>query len=73
MKTDSVIALIDEAKSMMFEQFNLLPKDIENPDVYWHNAWKMKINRAIPYEGYYAIFRYVDDNIKKGRTTITLE
>jgi len=68
LKTGSVIALIDEAKNVIYEQFGLVPEEVENPDIYWHNAWKMKIHRAIPHDGYHAKFRYVDDNIEKGES-----
>jgi len=66
LKNERVIALTDESESLILDQFGLAPEDIENPDVYWHNAWKMKIYRAIPHEGYHVKYRYVDENPKVG-------
>ena len=66
LKKERIIALREESKRMIYKQFGLRPEDIENPDVYWHNAWKMKVYRAIPYDGYHVEFRYVDEDPKKG-------
>jgi len=59
-RTDRVIALTEEAKRDIYEQFGLAPNEVENHDIYWHNSWKMKIFQAIPYDGYHAKFSYVD-------------
>lgn len=66
LETERVIALTEEAKKAIYEQFGLAPGEVENPDIYWHNAWKMKVYRAIPYEGYHAQFSYIDDEIEEG-------
>lgn len=66
LKTERVIALTEKAKEMIYEQFGLAPEEVENPDIYWHNAWKMKIYKAIPYEGYHVKFSYVDDGVEEG-------
>ncbi|MEM3871458.1 MAG: DUF3604 domain-containing protein [Nitrososphaeria archaeon] len=60
LKNERIIAFLDEAKSTIYEHFGLKPEDIENHDVYWHNAWKMKIHKAIPYSAYHAKFSLVD-------------
>ena len=61
LKKGSVVALRKEAEKLIAEEFGLEPDDVENPDVYWHNAWKMKVHRAIPYEGYHVRFRCTDE------------
>jgi len=65
LRTDRVIALTEEAEKAICEQFGLEPKEVENQDICWHNAWKMKMYRAIPYEGYHAEFSYVDNEVKE--------
>ncbi|MFB0523778.1 MAG: hypothetical protein ACETV1_08505, partial [Candidatus Bathyarchaeia archaeon] len=42
----------------------LVPGQVDNQDIYWANAWKMKICKAIPYDGYHARFSYVDQDIQ---------
>ncbi len=66
LNSEMVIALTKEAKATIHKQFGLRPNEIENPDIYWHNAWKMKIYRAIPFEGYHAKFKCVDENLNVG-------
>ncbi len=62
-----VIALKEEAMSMIWRQFKLRPEDIENPDVYWHHAWKIKLHRAIPQEAYHVRIRFKDNRLREGR------
>lgn len=66
LRKEKVIALTEEAKTTICEQFGLDPEKVENPDVYWKNAWKMKIYRAIPYEGCHVKFSYTDRNPREG-------
>ena len=66
LENERLIALTDEAKATIGKQFGLQPEQVENVDVFWNNAWKMKICRAIPYEGYYAKFSYTDNNPREG-------
>jgi len=66
LKHERVIALVEESKLRILDQFGLYPEDVENPDVYWHNAWKMKIYRAIPYEGYHVKFSCIDEDPDEG-------
>ncbi|NIM44666.1 MAG: DUF3604 domain-containing protein, partial [Nitrososphaeria archaeon] len=49
-----LIPLMEEVKQAVYEQFGLTPDEVDNPDVFWHNAWKMKISKAIPRAGYHA-------------------
>lgn len=40
--------LIDEAKRLTLERFNLDETAVGNPDHYYHNARKIKLHRAVP-------------------------
>jgi len=66
LQNERLIALMEEAKTTIRKQFGLDPEQVENPDVYWNNAWKNKIYRAIPYEGYHVKFSYTDENPREG-------
>jgi len=65
-RKSGIIALRDEAIKMIKEQFGLSPGDVENPDVYWHHAYKAKIHVAIPEEAYHVKVSYTDENPKEG-------
>ncbi len=67
LKQGRIIALKEEAMKMISQQFNLSPEDVENPDVYWHHAWKVKIHRAIPQEAYHVKIKFTDRNLRDGR------
>ncbi len=66
METSRVIALLDEAERTIYEEFSLSPEDVENKDTFWHNAFKMKIHKAIPREGYKANLKF-RDRLEDGR------
>jgi len=68
LRTERVIALKEEAEKLIGEEFGLTPEEVENPDIYWHNAWKMKVYRAIPYDGYHVKFTYLDDEVERGES-----
>jgi len=68
LRTERVIALKEEAEKLIGEEFGLTPEEVENPDIYWHNAWKMKVYRAIPYDGYHVKFAYLDDEVERGES-----
>ena len=62
-----VIGFLDETKALVRERFLLKPEEIENPDVFWHNAYKVKIHTAVPQAGYTAALEWVDDDMPPGR------
>jgi hypothetical protein len=66
LRSDRLIALTEESRTMIHEEFGLRPEEVENPDVYWHNAWKMKIYRAVPYEGYHVRLSFLDEEPLEG-------
>lgn len=67
LKNSRVVAFKDEVKKHVYDQFSLAPEEIENPDVYWHNAYKIKVHKAIPEEGYRVKFECTDGRPPLGR------
>lgn len=65
-KKSTVIALKDEAVRMIKDQFGLPPEGVENPDIYWHHAYKAKIHLAIPEKAYHVKVSYTDEKPKEG-------
>lgn len=57
-----VLALTDQAKELINDQLGQSPAEVENPDVFYHNAHKVKIHVAIPEVGYTVPFHYVDES-----------
>jgi len=69
MQRSRCIAMMENVKQKVKQQFALDEKQIENPaDVYWQNAYKIKIHKAIPEAGYTATMEFVDDDLKAGRS-----
>jgi len=56
-----------EVESAIRDQFGLSPAQIENADVFYHNAWKIKIHRAAPEAGYTAALHWTDPKPAPGR------
>ncbi|MFW6230191.1 MAG: hypothetical protein ACOC4L_04335, partial [Halanaerobium sp.] len=56
-----VIAHYDQAKATIKKEFGLDPEDIENPDHFYHNAFKLKIHRSVP-ESKYKLSKSFTDN-----------
>jgi hypothetical protein len=63
---ERLIALIDEAKLAIQDNFGLRPEEIENPDIFWHNAWKIRVSKAVPFERYHAKVNYIDNENQEG-------
>lgn len=66
LKKSRIIALREDSVKMILEQFNLSPEDVENPDIYWHHAYKAKIHIAVPQEAYHVKLSYTDNNPREG-------
>jgi hypothetical protein len=49
------------------QQFGLSPEQVENPDVFYHNAYKIKLHKAAPEAGYTASLKFTDSQPKRGR------
>lgn len=56
-----VIAHYEQAKKTIKKEFGLDPEDIENPDHFYHNAFKLKIHRSVP-ESKYKLSKSFSDN-----------
>jgi len=56
-----VAPLLEEARRELWDQFRLRPEDIPRPDVLYHNAQKVKIQRAVPEGGYTAQASFTDE------------
>jgi uncharacterized protein YlxP (DUF503 family) len=62
-----IIAMVEEIQDEIKEKFGVSVENIENPDIYWHNAYKVKIERAVPEIGYDVPFEFVDEKPPRGR------
>jgi len=62
-----IIAMVEEIQDEIKEKFGVSVENIENPDIYWHNAYKVKIERAVPEVGYDVPFEFVDEKPPRGR------
>ncbi len=67
MTSSRVCADYEQVKQNVRDQFGLTEAEIENRDVYWHNAYKVKVHHAIPQAGYTASFDYRDEAAPSGR------
>ena len=67
LRKSRIMALLNEAKKQIEEQFGISPREIENPDIYWHIAHKLNIHKAVPQEGYEVKLTYVDSDPPKRR------
>ena len=52
LENSRIIPLIDEVKELVKSRFGLT--DYYRKDTWWHNCYKIKINKAVPYAGYHA-------------------
>jgi hypothetical protein len=48
-------------------QFGLTKDQVENRDVFFHNAYKIKVHKAVPEAGYTARLRFTDAKPRRGR------
>ncbi|MCX7013060.1 MAG: DUF3604 domain-containing protein [Candidatus Sumerlaeota bacterium] len=61
------LPLLDEAEAVIHDQFGLSRQQVENADVFYHNAWKIRIHRAAPEAGYTAALHWTDRQLAPGR------
>ncbi len=62
-----VFAFKDQARDLVRRVFSRDPDTIENPDVFYHNAYKVKVHTAIPEAGYRADWTFTDEKPPAGR------
>jgi len=55
-----LIAFKEEARQKVRDQFGLDPGQVENRDVFYHNAYKLKVHRAAPAPAYEVSHRFND-------------
>jgi len=56
-----VLPQLGDAQRALWEQFGLKPEDIESPDVLYHNAHKLRIQKAVPEAGYTAQAAFTEE------------
>jgi len=62
-----IIATVDQVQKKVEKRYGLKLEEIGNPDIYWHNAYKVKVERAVPEVGYNVPFELIDEKPPKGR------
>ncbi len=62
--------MVDDAETrrLVEEQFGVRPEAVPNLDVFYHNAWKWRVERAVPEEGYTVEGTFVDNDPPDGET-----
>lgn len=55
-----LIGFEEETKRIIKSQVGLSEDEIENSDIFWHHAYKIKIYRAVPKEGYRVEWNYIE-------------
>ena len=61
-----VLAMMGEVRRLIKDQFGLSPAKVENQDIFWHNAYKVKMHLAIPEVGYAVPFSFLDESPSAG-------
>ena len=64
LKYPIVIAYTEQAKATIKEQFGLEPDQIENPDHFYHHAFKLKIHRSVIEQDYQVKTEFIDQYAK---------
>lgn len=49
LQKSKIVSYKNEIEKEIKKQFFLNPKEVKNPDVFYHNAYKMKIHQIVPY------------------------
>ena len=69
MERSRVLPFRKHVEATIRKQFGLTARGFENPeDAFYHNAYKIKLHKAIPERGYRAAWRFVDEKPRRGRT-----
>lgn len=58
----------DGIKRMVAEQFDVGGNEVDNPDVFFHNAWKYRLHRAAPDFAFEASGEFVDERPPGGES-----
>jgi hypothetical protein len=60
---------VEGCQRLVEKVFHLSPAEIENPDVYYHNAYKLRIVQAVPAVAFSAKVEFVDHDPPPGRNS----
>jgi len=63
----SVVPLVDECRKTVLDKFGLKEEDGVNPHIFYANARKVKLHRAIPEAGYRKTHTFTNMKLKPGR------
>jgi len=61
-ESGTLIPMLKESQNRIYKTFDLTPEEVINPDVYFHNARKIKLHRASSEKRYKTDFSF--DNVK---------
>ncbi len=68
LRRSRVEAFLQETRPAIEKLFQVAVTDIENRgDVFWHNAYKMKVHLAVPRAAYDVPYRFVEEQVPPGR------
>ena len=67
LKKSKVLAFKEEIEDIIKSQFSLSAEEIENPDVFWHHSYKVKIHRAVLTNNYVAELSFKDKDPPRGK------
>lgn len=61
-----LVPLVEESEERIEKVFGVKREDNENPDVFYHNARKIRLNPAYPRESYTAVVKFRDLPVAEG-------
>ncbi|MFW6309286.1 MAG: DUF3604 domain-containing protein [bacterium] len=64
LKKSQIIPYISQAETQIVKEFGLKREEIENPDVFYHQAYKMKIHQVVPESAYRKEVTFKDLEVK---------
>ena len=67
LRSGRLIPLLDECRERVQREFGLDEADLGNPDLYYHNARKIKLHQAIPEAGYRVTHTFSGVKLRPGR------
>jgi hypothetical protein len=68
MTSSRCLVMEKQVEANVKRQFGLTKDQVENRDVFFHNAYKIKVHKAVPEAGYTAGLRFTDSKLRRGRS-----
>ncbi|MCD6518536.1 MAG: DUF3604 domain-containing protein [Anaerolineae bacterium] len=62
----SLWADLEGSKALIQKRFGVSPKEVENPDIYYHNAYKLRVTQGVPEKAFWAEIELTDPHPPKG-------